>query len=208
MYNLINTHISTIFGSISGTHVPNYDWLISNRHNCLTPNFQKRYKNYWRLNAARLNPHFCTVYFTELNHALGGVSPPITQLVNTLYLTATHNNGRKSLQYSFASKLLHTVNPNAPIYDSLIAAFYFFQEPSRKLHVAKRINAYDNFYNFLDCEYRRIITLGLLTPSINSFRTRFTPKHFTDEKIIDSLLWGFVDVLNKGAVINKIIVYP
>ena len=103
--------------------------------------------------------------------------------VSDIYKIPTNKSGRQSLQISFATKLLHMVNPTTPIYDSMVAAFYFFDEPGRKQ------------------------PLQLLSPAIQSFRRRFSPQHFTDEKVIDSLLWAFVSLLRNGAVVQGTVVY-
>ncbi len=133
--------------------------------------------------------------------------PLFGNLAQQLYNTPTHGNGRQSLQCSFATKLLHMVNPNAPIYDSLVAAFYFFQEPGRNKPLGQRIAAYVAFHTFLAEEYRRILANGLLAASIQAFRQQFNPQHFTDEKVIDSLLWTYVALLRSGGVTSGTIIY-
>jgi hypothetical protein len=47
----------------------------------------------------------------------------------------------------------------------------------------------------------------LLAGSIKEFRLQLTPQHFTDEKIVDSLIWAFVKLLGKGALLKSQIVY-
>jgi hypothetical protein len=206
MYDLINGHIQAILGTIPQSHVTEYDWLIQNLGQCATPQYQGRYKNYWRLNVARLSANYCNVYFQALQTAQ--LNPPtVGNLAQQLYNTPTHGNGRQSLQFSFATKLLHMVNPNAPIYDSLVAAFYFFQEPGRNLALTQRIAAFAAFHAFLAQEYRRILANSLLGVSIQAFRQRLNPQQSTDEKVIDSLLWAYVALLRNGGVSNETIIY-
>ena len=194
MYDLINAHIQAILGAIPQKHVTEYDWLIQNVNQCETPQYQARYKNFWRLNAARLSANYCNFYFKVLRKAQ--INPPaVGNLAQQLHNTPTHGNGRKSLQFSFATKLLHMVNPNAPIYDSLVAAFYFFQEPDRNQTLQQRVNAYVAFHTFLAVEYQRILSNNLLGLSIQAFRQQFNPQRFTDTKVIDSLLWAYVTML-------------
>jgi hypothetical protein len=206
MYDLINAHIQTILGTIPQNHVTEYDWLIQNLNQCVTPQYQARYKNYWRLNAARLSADYCNVYFQAL-HAAQRHPITVANLAHQLYGTPTHGNGRRSLQFSFATKLLHMVSPDTPIYDSLVAAFYFFQEPERNLALAQRIGVLAAFYIFLGQEYQRICTNNLLSVSIQAFRQQFNPRQFTDEKVVDSLLWAFVALLRQGGVTNGTITY-
>ncbi|SRR6266481_3967951 len=98
-------------------------------------------------------------------------------------------------------------NPHLPIYDSQVAAFYFFQFPSTNINVDKRIDRLEAFHNFLINEYARIIKDGLLKLAIQVFNKRFNQWHLTEEKIIDSLIWQYVNILDKGALPKKEIFY-
>lgn len=51
---------------IEGKWVNEYDWLISHLKDCDQPAYQRRFKVFWRLNAARLCEPFCEAYFQEL----------------------------------------------------------------------------------------------------------------------------------------------
>ena len=199
MYHLINNNIHPILQKIQRDWVNEYDWLVSNLPDSDQPAYQRRYKVFWRLNAARLHDNFCNAYFQALHNAKSN-RPDLSKLTLDLHATPTHGNGRNSLQFSFASKLLHMVSPSMPIYDSLVAAFYFYQEPSRKLTPEQRVASLVGFHSFLCTEYQRILALDLLAPSITAFRDHFHPAHFTDEKIIDSLIWGYVSLSKDGAV--------
>jgi hypothetical protein len=63
------------------------------------------------------------------------------------------------------------------------------------------------FHGFLTQEYARVLNGGLLASAIQEFRLRLNPQHFTDEKIVDSLIWAFVALLRKGALPKGQIVY-
>jgi hypothetical protein len=206
MYHLIETNAQTIIASIARQHVTEYDWLRQNIRDCDTLEYQTRYKAFWRLGAARLSPRFCKVYFAALLAALTN-KPEVGALSEKLRATPTHQNGRKSLQFSFTTKLVHMVEPNTPIYDSLIASFYFYQEPTVRLPLAARVEDLVEFHKFLGREYQRILQKKLLAKAIRGFRQQFSPRHFTDEKIIDSLLWAFVSLLKRGGLTNGQITY-
>ena len=206
MYHLIENNCTAIISFISRAHVAEYDWLMQNAALSGSTAFQARYKHFWRLNAARLSPTYCNAYFKELHSAQFKTTSP-DKVATKLFATPTHRNGRQSMQFSFATKLVHTANPTLPIYDSLIAAFYFFQEPSQKLPLSKRIAHLMAFQGFLVQEYQRILRKKLLVRSISSFRKQLQPQHFTDEKVIDSLLWAVVSMLKRGALVGGQIIY-
>jgi hypothetical protein len=131
MYDLINAHTAVILQySKLQSDVRDYDWLVQNLPQVAGAQFKAKYKVYWRMNVARLSPAYYNVYFQSLQSAR--LNPPtLTAVAANLYTTPTNAKGR-SLQFSFATKLLHMVNPKTPIYDSEVAAFYFFEEPKSK----------------------------------------------------------------------------
>ena len=98
------------------------------------------------------------------------------------------------------------VDQNLPIYDSLVSEFYFF-EPNTRNNKKTRIEELLTFYNFLQTEYLRIQQEGLLKDSIHLFREHFSPKHFTDAKVIDSLLWAFINFMYDGALTKRKVVF-
>ncbi len=207
MYHLINNHIQHILGLIPAAHVTEYDWLVRNIHQVANPEYQNRYVVYWRLNAARLSQDYRQHYFQQLQAGLNNNPPQIDTLAYQLYQIPTHNNGRQSLQFSFCSKLCHMLNRQIPIYDAMIRDFYFFTEPDQHLPILQRINMYSQFHQFLCEEYHRVLNGGLLAPSIQAFRQHFNPQHFSDIKVIDSLIWAFISLLRNGGAMNGAIIY-
>jgi hypothetical protein len=102
-------------------------------------------------------------------------------------------------------------NQHLPIYSSEVAAFYFFVEPEINPKdpndLQRRISVFVTFHDFLKQEYARVLQNNLLTTAIQEFRLRLNPQLFTDEKIVDSLIWAFVAFLWNGALPNGQIIY-
>ena len=197
-YDAINRNIGRILRSIQSTtppHVGEYDWLVENLHRLAEADYQRRYKRYWRLNGAGLSQDYCQRYFQYLQSGLdGNVLDPGT-LAYELYQIPIRNN-KQALQFSFCTKLCHMLNRHLPIYDSNIRTFYDFRTPGYGLTVLQRIAQFMCFYWFLIAEYNRVLEGRLLHVSIQAFRQRFRPQHFTDIKVIDSLIWGWRQVGN------------
>jgi hypothetical protein len=150
-----------------------------------------------------LSKAYRTVYFQQLQAAL--LNPPsLRSLIATLYATPANKKGQSN-QFSFATKLLHMANPHSPIYDLNVATFYFFEEPDTK----KRVAAWLAFHAFLVQEYSRVLSQELLQQSIQAFRQKFPKEEhaFTDERIIDVLIWAYSRLLQKGALTSGQIVY-
>ncbi len=211
MYNLINQYSQTVIGTIPSSHVTEYECLVGNVGLATTPSYQERYRQYWAMNRARLSPAFYAVYFGGMSAAMTQ-TPTLVALALNLHAASANSKGRQSLQFSFATKVLHMTNQHLPIYDSQVAAFYFFQEPEIKKpndpkDVQRRIAEFVTFHDFLMQEYVRVLQNNLLAPAIQEFRVRLSPQHFTDEKIVDSLIWAFVGLLWKGALQEGQIAY-
>lgn len=205
MYDLINGNIGIILNFIATDPktVTEYDDLVTNLHKVATQPYQDRYGVYWVMQYP--DQAWRKVYFQELQTALlNPANPPnLAVLATKLYATPTNARGQSN-QFSFITKLVHMVDRHSPIYDSRVAAFYFFQRPDPG---PTQIQDYVNFHTFLVQEYRRVLQNGLLCHSIQSFRQRFAPKQFTDERVIDVLIWGYVGLLENGALTSSQITY-
>lgn len=206
MYRLINQYAGAIVASIPSAHVQDYDWLLQNIAAVGTPEYQSKYRTFGAMNAAQLSPDFYTVYFAVLDEAAIH-APSLDSLSGTIHSASTRRNGGKSLQFSFATKLLHMINPHSPIYDSKVAKFYFYVAPPSDRDLEERIACFIAFHTFLVQEYARILDSGLLATAIQTFRQELNTQQFTDEKCIDSLLWAFVTLLEKGALQASQIAY-
>lgn len=199
MYRLIEENYDRVLSHISPEHVSNYDWLSENANRPQDTDFQARFRKFWALNAARLGEQYCIEFFNRLEAATAD-KVDLEKLVRQLYDVPFNNRQQRRLQFSFATKLLHMRRPHSPIYDSRVAAFYFFSPPDYGRSFDERISRFLTFYQFLETEYARVLECKLLEQSIAQFREQCKPAHFTDQKVIDSLIWGFVSLLRSGEV--------
>ena len=205
MYSVISTFQQAIISSIPSHEVTEYDWLRQNVGQATTAAYQQRYKNFWGMNVAQLSSGFYATYFDFLKAA--PTTPTLADLCQALYDSSVRRNGARTLQFSFATKLLHTLNPHLPIYDSLVSRFFLFEAPSSDRPLPERIRRLTAFCGFLETEYARLINGGQLGAAIDAFRQRFNPQQHTDEKIVDWLVWKLVDLTDHGALLNGQIVY-
>ncbi len=191
LYELINSNLQAILESIPKSgHVDEYDYLIQNSNLAADPEYQRRYRGYWQLLGIIVSPEFCRAYFTILQTNLNNITS-LNQVVRQLYQIPVDVKGqRRKIHFSFSSKLIHMIDPHSPIYDSMVVKFFSFSAKA-ETHEEKILEL-SRFHQFLTTEYQRVLNLHLLTPSIKQFRQHFSPIKFTDEKIIDSLIWAFV----------------
>jgi hypothetical protein len=165
--------------------------------------YRKRYSAFWKLSGAGLDEKFKKAYLTYLENNKSNPNISVIDVCEYLYELPANYTGAKKLQFSFATKLVHMVNPEMPIYDRMVKNFFHFSEPGSKLGLYARIDWCDDIYTFLKEEYKRILRERLLEKSINIFRSRLNPKYFSDEKIIDSLIWKYVSLAKNGAFVWK-----
>ena len=205
MYKIINDNISSINNAINRSRdIDPYmtlQTIFQNGSILNNGNFKTIYRKYWQLNAARLSDTFCDHYFQVLEKNRNKEDRNIKEVVEDLYRVSSNAKNKKTLQFAFATKLLHTIDNTLPVYDSLVADFYFLPQIKLNWKYDKKISTYLKAYEFLQKEHKRILDGKLLSSAITRFRTHFAlPASYTDQKIIDTLLWKFTSVLRAGAI--------
>ncbi|WP_439628316.1 hypothetical protein [Gemmata sp.] len=93
-----------------------YEWLEAHKGEPNNPVFQFVFRSYYRIDSAGLTARWKARSFEFLGRREGGLGT----ILEGLYQVPTARNV-KSLQFSFATKLLHTLDPRQPIYDSKVA---------------------------------------------------------------------------------------
>jgi hypothetical protein len=189
-YDLINKNIHLILDKMPRSHINDYEELVRDLGDNVNESYQGKYKAFWAMNAARLSKSFCDRYFQLLKEQIEEPKN-LEEITMELYDTPCNSRGFNSLQFSFSTKLFHMADRHSPIYDRYIATFFSFIHPSTQSSVQKRLDKFMSFHRELKEEYEEVISRGILKPALDAFRERFNPSYFTDEKIIDSIIWEF-----------------
>ena len=199
MYALICKKEQTVIGAIANSDVQRYEWLVANLAQANTQSYQDEYNRFWQMNSFKgLSSQFYQTYFNFLDPAKP--MPSLRRVCEALY-QIPRAQGDQALQFSFATKLRHMLNRELPIYDGRVASFYLFGEPSIKIPLPQRINGFIVFNNALKREYRRVLITGVLAQPIEGFKKRFSnPPLHTDVKIIDWLIYAFVQLWGSGKI--------
>lgn len=200
MYSIINANAPHIVGSIGMSSINRYNWLFANlplinvaSH---TP-YQQAYKGFWKMRFPGTT--YCTGYFTHLQANKGN------RLLEPQSICLALKPVSSSLQFSFATKMAHMANPNLPIYDLMVSQFYFLPKPPEKASYPDKLAHYMTSYNFLVQEYDRVIANRLLDPAIAAFRHQFpSAVHHSTVKVIDWLIWRFVDMATSGSFLSGV----
>ena len=93
-----------------------YEWLEAHKEKPENPVFQFVFRSYYRIDNAGLTSDWKVRYFTFLSQR----ECSLKTILEGLYHIPTKKKV-KSLQFSFATKLLHTLDTSQPIYDSKVA---------------------------------------------------------------------------------------
>jgi hypothetical protein len=200
MYKLINKNIDAVIDAAEELGIAAYSDLRASLGIVDVSKdavFQKRYRDYWRMNVGRFGPAFYEGYFGILSECQRLGSADLRRTIQTLTEMGAETRG---LQFSFATKLVHMIDPRVPVYDAYVAGFYFYVPPTSKTRREERISDLLSFHAFLRKEYQRVIEQRLLAKSISEFRLRQPDSEgIPDERIIDWLIWGWVSHLRSGA---------
>jgi len=211
MYELINRHFDELLRSVKQKEdIDPYVWMIRelpNRDVAHDEEFQKKYASYWALNGAGLGQTFRAEYFSLMEREKCSGTADVERVTRKLYEIPVNSKDKRALQFSFASKLVHMVNPELPVCDRMVETFYFLPR-SYVGETEKKLENLLASYGFLIKEYDRIVRERLLADSLQKFRRHFSlPPVYSDHKIIDTLIWKFVPFLEKGAFRSGSVAY-
>jgi hypothetical protein len=213
MYALINQHIDALLRSSKPqTDIRPYISLLKHLPSVdisTDAQFQQEYRRYWQLNPAQLGKEYLTAHFSHLEQLKSQPEPAtVKEIARLLLLMPTHSNGRRSLQFSFASKLAHMQFPDRPGYASMAQHFFLLPSGGENEDPERRLARLLTSYEALRDEYRRVLQHGLLTPAITQFRGDFKiDDSYTDIKIIDTLILAYVKSLKSGPIRKRVVVY-
>lgn len=216
MYHLINENIGLLLDAIKPERdIYPYTQLngMCRDHKLdvsVSKEFKKLYRKYWQLNAAHLNEDYVEAYFKLLQEcrSINGADVSVEQIARKLYQFPTHSKKRYSLQFSFATKLVHTLRPESPVYDETVQAFFFLPPRPLSGSLDQKLRRFSQVYSFLIGEYQRVLREQRLGPSIAIFRSKYdSESSFTDEKIVDTLIWQFVKCIRNRNLEDGAFVY-
>lgn len=154
--------------------------------------FQFVYRSFYRLDNAGLTPEFKTKYFELMNKQ----NDDLKDILNKL-LPFKNRKGQQSVQFSFATKLMNTLNQDLPIYDSQVASILKLKKPYDKNKFQRINNCIEIYQDLRGCiNY----LLGLNLKIIAQFRNNFnvTDEMMNDVKVLDFVLWSYGNMVGKS----------
>ncbi|MBA3047363.1 hypothetical protein KKC83_01555 [Patescibacteria group bacterium] len=147
--------------------------------------FQFVFRSYYRLDSAGLSDKIKKHYF-EL---LAGKQTKLERILSELYEIPTLRSNN-TIQFSFATKLLHTIDNNFPIFDSEVGKIFNMGVigVGRDAKIASCIKIYDS----LKIYYTELKKEEKIKEVISKFRQKFNvdTEKVSDTKILDFIIWS------------------
>jgi len=153
--------------------------------------FQFVFRAYYRLDNAGLSDGIRRRFFELLDQKQTNLETILSELYEIPTL-----KGKKTIQFSFATKLLHTINSNKPIFDSGVSRVTNIRltgsgEP--------KIHSCIERYDFLEKLYLDMLQDERITNIISEFGLTFKVdgEMMSDTKILDFIMWSLGKLKDK-----------
>lgn len=147
--------------------------------------FQFVFKAWYGLNNAGLSDEIKNRYFS----LLADRQTDLEIILSELYEIPTLN-GNNAIQFVFATKLLHTINNNKPIFDSQVGNIINMRVRGSSKN--EKIDSCIEIYDYLKDLYTKLITNKRIKEVISKFRLKFNvdTEKISDTKILDFIIWS------------------
>lgn len=152
------------------------------------PLFQFVYRSYYRLDNAGLSSEFKAEYFNIMEENRNLEHIDIEDIVKRLY-EIKRLKGDNSVQFSFATKLIHTIDVNYPIYDSEVARVFGFPTSYYIKDKDRKLERFIKWHNYIKKTYHEIISDHLLEKTMQLFDTKYLKNDLSNVMKIDFIFW-------------------
>jgi hypothetical protein len=160
-----------------------YEWLEAHKEEPENAVFQFVFRSYYRIDNAGLTSDWKERYFEFLSQR----ERSLKTILEGLYHIPTKKNV-KSLQFSFATKLLHTLDTNQPIYDSKVAELLGLPVKKGTDFAANITTCIAVYENLRQAQQQLLLDEGIKN-QIAALKDRYKSQ-ISDEKALDFLLWS------------------
>ena len=142
--------------------------------------FQSKYKNFYNMYVFGFTEEFFEEYFSFLDEGETDLRKILTELSKI-----KNKKGKKSVQLAFASKLIHTIDSEMPLYNSTVSDFFKLTIPKGK--TKKKIDSSIEIYEKLKVIHGSLSARDKIQKLSTEFRERNNLKKgiLSDSKLID-----------------------
>jgi hypothetical protein len=150
--------------------------------------FQFVFRSFYRLDNAGLSPEQKTKYFELLSKS----QTELKTILLALYDLETLKE-QNSIQLSFATKLIHTINNDQPIYDKYVSSFTGIKYYTRKDIDYKLAKAQEKYEELCTVYKEMFLPNETVLALVSDFRDEFGVEEdiISNVKVIDFLIWAY-----------------
>jgi len=155
--------------------------------------FQFVFRSFYRLDNAGLSDEQ-KIHFFEL---MSNKDISLNKILLDLYNFPTKRN-KNSLQLSFATKLLHTIDNQRPIFDAEVTAVMGYKLPQGS-EIDIRIVKSEKLYMDLFQLYNELLSQKEIENVVRLFREKFNVQEndVSNEKALDFIIWSLGKIMKK-----------
>lgn len=187
MQNIIETVLANqgrVFARINVKELERYDFLQKNLHTRdvqLDREYQRTFNRFYRVQ--RRTPEWYAFFYHLLEREKTNPEVSFGEVLSGLHTAL----GR--VEASFASKLVATIRPTAPVYDAFVRQNLQLVAPTHK-NPAARIDGFISLYSEMERRYEAILTHKEYSSLEKAFDLHFPQfVYFTKLKKLDLMLW-------------------
>lgn len=160
--------------------------------------FQFVYKNYYRIENAGLTSEFKKEYFNILEEYRKGRDLDYKAVLDRLY-TFRNSKNQKTVQFSFVSKMFHTIDNSSVVYDKEVASVFSISNPYYEKCFDRKVDKYlDHLYR-IERGYNLMIENNLIPLTSRLFDMKFPNNALSDIKKMDFIFWSAGKVKSRMA---------
>lgn len=158
--------------------------------------FQFVFRSYYRLDNAGLTPEFKSRFFELMEENRNNKSVEIEDLLLELEKYPRIKEIKKeedkgSFQFSFATKLINTIDPTYPIYDSKVSKAIIGTVYNPSGDFPKKLKAYQARHEVIRNTYSYILESKSFSDLFSSFDNSFPNNGLSDLKKLDFIFWSY-----------------
>jgi hypothetical protein len=156
--------------------------------------FQFVFRSYYRLDNAGLGDKIKKEYFKILAQKESSLERILLKLYDI-----PNSRGLNAVHFSFATKLLHTLDNNNPIFDAEVSDVIHKRRTGKTKE--EKIKSCLNIYGYLEQVYSNMLGNNQIKEIIMKFRKKFnvSESEVSNIKVLDFIIWSLGKIKSKGS---------
>ena len=177
---------AAILEKISVSMLEKYCWLEENLYKCdlsTDTEYQRRFVHYYRMRF--VSKEYRRAFFNLFEQIKNDQSTSFEEIARELYLIDEKH------EFSFITKMLHTIDTSRPIYDSQVNAALKLR--TYQLDFEKRLKKDKEILDRISDQYRVLMSSPEVIELETEIDSKISPKTISSEKKLDFILWALGD---------------